>query len=77
MTSAYIRTVFLKKKKLAKMFPNKLSLLNHVGCVVTWVRGPNFYVGQHFTWVAWVKYIFACVFAWVQNFCVSQFLFTR
>ena len=56
-----------------------MSLLNCVGCVVTWVRGLRgsifyvgcvgyvgqdiFYVGQYFTWVAWVKYIFA----WVEK----------
>ena len=43
------------------------SLLNRVGCFVTWVtwvsalRGP---VGQIFTWVAWVKY-----------FCVGPIFF--
>ena len=57
------------------------SLLNHVGCVitwVTWVRGSNFYVGYEgqniFTWViifAWVKYIFVGAFEWVQIFCVG------
>ena len=67
------------------LHPN-MSLLNCVGCIVTWVtwvrglrglRGSNFYVGQHvtwviiFTWVAWVKYIFA----WVKIFCVGQYFY--
>ena len=43
-----------------------------------------------YTWVAWVKYIFAWVkfflrgflhgsklFTWIQNFCVGQLSFTR
>ena len=62
--------------------PLYLSLLNRVGCVVTWVRGlrgSNFYVGcvsylgqntfyvdQHFTWVI----IFTWV-TWVKRFCVG------
>ena len=65
-----------------------------MSCVVTWIRGLRvsnfymgcvgyvgqniFYVGQHFTWVAWVawaNYIFAWVFAWVQSFYVGEFFF--
>ena len=80
------------------------SLLNRVGCEVTWVtwvrglRESNFnvgcvgyvdrnifYVGQNFmwviifTWVVWVKYIFALVqnFCGSNFFCVGQLLFTR
>ena len=65
------------------------ELRGNVGCVGSWVRdlrGSNYYVGcvgyvdQNifyvvitFTWVAWVNYIFAWVFAWVKNFCLGQF----
>ena len=43
-------------------------LENYMGCVVN-----VGYVGQIFTGVAWVKYIFAWVsfFTWVNIFCVS------
>ena len=46
------------------------------GCVY-YVGLNTFYVGQHFTWViiftwvAWVKYIFA----WVKTFSVGQFFY--
>ena len=36
------------------------SLLNDVGCVITWVmwvRGYVGCVGQNFTWVVWVVWI--------------------
>ena len=45
----------------------------YVGCV-GYVGQNNFYVGQHFTWViiftwvAWVKYIFAGGFVWITIF---------
>ena len=48
----------------------------YVGCV-GYVGQNIFYVGQHFTWViiftwvAWVKYIFA----WVNFFCVNPNFF--
>ena len=63
------------------------KLRGSVGAWVAWVkflrelrglRGLDiFYVGQHFTWViiftwvAWVKYIFA----WVKTFSVGQFFY--
>ena len=46
--------------------------VGYVGCV-SYVGQNVFYVGQHFawvivfTWVAWVKH----VFAWVKIFCVG------
>ena len=50
-----------------------------MGLCVAWVkflrelcglRGLNiFYVGHNFSWVAWIKYIFA----WVKIFCLGQF----
>ena len=62
------------------------SLLNRVGCIITWVRGCVDCVGQIFTWVEWVTWlkifftwviIFSWVkyiFVWVQNFCIGFFL---
>ena len=66
-----------------------LSLLNRVGCVVTWVTWVRGFgrcvgcIGQIFTWVAWVKYfcvgpIFICVDLCVgQNFLRGSKIFAR
>ena len=57
-----------------------MSLLNCVGCVVTWVmwdrglRGPMGCVGHIFTWVVWVAGV-EYIFAWVKIICVGQFFY--
>ena len=65
--------------------------VGYVGPWVAWVAWVNFlrwlsgYVGQDIFYVGCVGQIWFCVgpkffawvFAWVQNFCVSQLLFTR
>ena len=33
------------------------SLLNRMGCIITWVRGCVDCVGQIFTWVEWVTWV--------------------
>ena len=44
------------------------SLLNRVGAWFRRIPGCVGCVGQISTWVPWVKYIFAWVFAWVKLF---------
>ena len=57
----------------------------YVGCVgqiFTWVAWVT-WVKIFFTWVAWVRIFLrgslrgSKFFTWIQNFCVSQILFTR
>ena len=63
--------------------------VGYVGLWVAWVRGLRGsifyvgcvgYVGKYFTcviiftWVAWAKYIFAWVFAWVNFYLLDEII---
>ena len=64
---------------------NRKSLLNRVGCVVTWVTWVSGLWGSVGTWVAWVKIYVGCVSYVGQNIfyvghnfyvgCVGQIYF--
>ena len=50
-----------------------LCALRGLGGSKYFLRGSTCYVGHNFTWVAWVKYIFAWAnfFTWVNIICVT------
>ena len=78
----YFSDISIKESAKSLGLPDNVG---YVGAWVTWfqllrglrgLRWSKYFFTWViiFTWVAWVKCIFVWVFAWVKNFCLSQFL---